>query len=122
DVDSWRPGTPAVIDATALGYPVVSLDQLPIGDYYIQAVLNIYETFHRSDGHVIKLPPDKGEGQQWQSKPGNLLNKPLLVHLDPAVNNVVRISLTEKIPPIEPAKDTKYLKHFRIQSKLLTAF
>ncbi|HKN24114.1 MAG TPA: hypothetical protein VJX72_04645 [Candidatus Acidoferrum sp.] len=122
DVDSWRPGTPAVIDATALGYPVVSLDQLPIGDYYVQAVLNIYETFHRSDGHTVKLPPDMGEGQQWFNKPGNLLNKPQLIHLDPQSTNVIHISLTEKIPPIEAAKDTKYLKHIRIESKLLTGF
>jgi hypothetical protein len=122
DVDGWKPGSPAVIDSSSLGYPFVSLDQLPAGDYYVQAVLNIYETFHRSDGHVIKLPPDMGEGQQWHSKPGNLFNKPQLVHLDPAANHVVRISLTEKIPPIEPARDTKYLKHIRIQSKLLTAF
>jgi len=122
DVEGWKPGTPAVIDSTTLGYPLVSLDQLPAGEYYVQAVLNIYETFHRSDGHVIKLPPDMGEGQQWFSKPGNLLNKPLLVHLDPQANHVVHISLAEKIPPIEPPKDTKYLKHIRIQSKLLTAF
>ena len=122
DVDSWKPGTPAVIDSTALGYPFVSLDQLRAGDYYVQAVLNIYETFHRSDGHTVKLPPDMGEGQQWFNKPGNLLNKPQLIHLDPQSTNVIRISLTEKIPPIEPAKDTKYLKHIRIESKLLTAF
>ena len=122
DVEAWKPGTPAVVDSTSLGYPLVSLDQLPAGDYYVQAVLNVYETFHRSDGHVIKLPPDMGEGQQWSRKPGNLFNKPQLVHLDPQVNNVVRISLTEKIPPIEPPKDTKYLKHIRIQSKLLSNF
>jgi len=122
DVDAWKPGAPVVIDSTTLGYPLVSLDQLPPGDYYVQAVLNIYETFHRSDGHVIKLPPDMGEGQQWHSKPGNLFNKPQLVHLDPAVNNIVRITLSEKIAPIEPPSDTKYLKHIRIQSKLLTAF
>ena len=122
DVDEWKPGASAVIDSTTLGYPLPSLDQLPAGDYYVQAVLNIYETFHRSDGHVIKLPPDMGEGQLWHSKPGNFFNKPLLIHLDPRANNVVRISLTEKIPPVEPPKDTKYLKHIRIQSKLLTAF
>jgi hypothetical protein len=122
DVDSWKPGTPAVIDFTTLGYPLVSLEQLPPGDYYVQAVLNVYETFHRSDGHTIKLPPDMGEGQQWFEKPGNLLNKPQLVHLDPQSNNVVRIELTEKIPPVEPAKDTNYIKHIRVQSRLLTAF
>jgi len=122
DVDGWKPGTPATIDSTTLGYPLVSLDQLPAGDYYVQAVLNIYETFHRADGHMIKLAPDMGEGQQWFNKPGNLLNKPVRVHLDPQSGNVVRINLTEKIPPIDPPKDTKYIKHIRIQSKLLTAF
>ena len=122
DVDTWKPGSPAVIDSTTLGYPLIRLEQLPAGEYYVQAVLNIYDTFHRTDGHVIKLPPDMGEGQQWNHKPGNLFNKPLLIQLDPQTDNVVRISLTEKIPPIEPPKDTKYLKHMRIQSKLLTTF
>ena len=122
DVDNWKPGQPAILDSTALGYPLNSLDQLPAGDYYVQAVLNIYETFHRSDGHTVKLPPDQGEGQQWFNKPGNLLNKPQLIHIDPQSNSVIRISLTEKIPPIEPAKDTKYIKHIRMQSKLLSNF
>jgi hypothetical protein len=63
-----------------------------------------------------------GEGQKWNSKPGNLLNKPLLVHLDPQSNDIVRIPLNEKILPIIPPKDTKYIKHIRMQSKLLTAF
>lgn len=122
DVDNWKPGQPAVIDSTALGYPLNSLDQLPAGDYYVQAVLNVYETFHRADGHTVKLPPDQGEGQQWFNKPGNLLNKPQLIHIDPQSNSVIRISLTEKIPPIEPAKDTQYIKHIRMQSKLLSNF
>ncbi len=122
DVNDWNFNTPAVIDATTLGYPVASLEQLPPGDYYVQAVLNIYETFHRSDGHTVKLPPDMGEGQQWNRKPGNFYSEPLLVHLDPQVKKVVRIALTEEIPPIPPPQDTRYLKHIRIQSKLLTAF
>ena len=122
DVEGWKPGTTAVIDSTSLGYPLVSLDELPAGDYYVQAVLNIYETFHRADGHNVKLPPDKGEGQKWNRKPGNLFNKPLRVHLDPQQASAVRIELTEKISPTEPPKDTQYIKHLRIESKLLTAF
>jgi hypothetical protein len=122
DVDAWKPGTPAVIDSTTLGYPLVSVRQLPPGEYYVQAVLNIYETFHRADGHTVKLPPDMGEGQQWFNKPGNLLNKPQLMHIDPQSNGVVRINLTEKIPPLKPVQDTKYLKHLHIQSKLLSDF
>jgi len=122
DINDWKPGSPAVIDFTTLGYPLKSLDQLPAGDYYVQAVLNIYEAYHRSDGHTVKLPPDRGEGQQWSTKPGNLLNKPQRIHLDPQSPNVVRISLTDKIPPIAPPKDTKYIKHIQIESKLLSAF
>jgi len=122
DVDSWKPETPAIVDSTTLGYPLKSLELLPPGDYYVQAVLNVYETFHRADGHTVKLPPDMGEGQQWFAKPDNLFNKPQFLHVDPQSNNVIRISLTEKIPPIGAAKDTKYVKHIRIQSKLLSAF
>jgi hypothetical protein len=122
DVAGLEPGAPAVIDSSTLGYPIVSVDQLPAGDYYVQAVLNIYETFHRSDGRTIKLPPDRGEGQQWYEKPGNLMSKPQRIHFDPPSGGVVKISLTEKMPPVEAPKDTKYVKHFRIQSKLLTDF
>jgi len=121
DVDGLAPGKPAIIDPTSLGYPIRSLADLPTGDYYVQAVLNVYETFHRADGHTVKLPPDMGEGQQWHKKPGNLYSKPQKLHVD-ANAGVIRISLTEKIPPIEPPKDTKYIKHIRIQSKLLSDF
>jgi hypothetical protein len=122
DVDNWQPGAPAIIDAATLGYPLASLAQLPPGDYYVQAVLNVYETFHLANGHTVKLAPDMGEGQKWNLKPGNLLNHPLLVHLDPQSATPIRVSLNEKIPPIPSPSDTKYIKHMRIQSKLLSAF
>jgi hypothetical protein len=122
DVDALAPGASATIDATTLGYPAISLDQLPAGDYYVQAVLNVYATYHRSDGHTVKLPPDMGEGQQWYEKPGNLMSKSQRIHIDPASGSPVRISLIDKIPPVETPKDTQYVKHFRIQSKLLSDF
>jgi hypothetical protein len=121
DVEGLAPGKAALIDVTALGFPIPSTADLPAGDYYVQAVLNIYETFRRADGHTLKLPPDMGEGQQWNKKPGNLYSKPQKMHIDPN-GGVIRITLSEKVPPIEPPKDTKYIKHVRIQSKLLTEF
>ena len=122
DVDGWMAGTPAVIDSTTLGYPLKSIDQLPAGDYYVQAVLNVYETYHRADGHTLKLPPDMGEGQQWFIKPGNLMSKPQVIHLDPQSNGAIRILLTEKMPSIAAPRDTKYIRHLRIESQLLSAF
>jgi hypothetical protein len=41
-------GDPLTIGDNAQGYPRASLKDVPAGDYTIQAVLNVYETFHRS--------------------------------------------------------------------------
>src|SRR3989442_1609759 len=122
DVDGLRPGQDAVIDAGAFGYPLESIAQVPTGRYRVQALLNRYETFHRSDGHVVKLPPDKGEGQQWSRKPGNLYSATRWVDFDPRKSAVVRISLDQEIAPIPDPPETRYIKHERIQSKLLTEF
>ncbi len=53
DVNALKPGDSAVIDTSVLGYPLDSLNQLPAGEYYVQAVLNVYTQVHRKDGHVI---------------------------------------------------------------------
>jgi hypothetical protein len=122
DVDGLLPGQDAVIDAAAFGYPLKSLSEIPAGEYYVQGLLNRYETFHLSDGRTIKLPPDKGEGQRWNAKPGNLYSTTRKIALDPAKNDVIKITLDQEIPPIPPPQDTKYIKHERIRSKLLTEF
>ncbi|HUE22164.1 MAG TPA: alpha/beta hydrolase-fold protein [Bryobacteraceae bacterium] len=123
DVEALAPGAAAVVDATTLGYPRDSLKDIPAGDYYVQAVLNIYETFHLANGHTVKLPPDKGEGQHWQSKPGNLYSRAQKVHLDAGSDEVIRLSLTEKVPAVPPAdSDTKWIKHVKIRSELLSRF
>ncbi|HUI78312.1 MAG TPA: alpha/beta hydrolase-fold protein [Bryobacteraceae bacterium] len=122
DVDALSPGQGAVVDESAYGYPIRSLAQVPPGEYNVQAVLHRYETFHRSDGHTVKLPMDRGEGQQWNSAPGNLFSKPRKIRIAAASADDIAISLTEVIPPIPPLKDTKYIRHVRIQSQLLTRF
>ena len=120
-VDAWKPGDPLTIGDNAQGYPRASLKDVPAGDYTIQAVLNVYETFHRSDGKTVKLAPDRGEGQHWNLAPGNLLSKPRMVHIGPGAPPIA-VSLDDVIPPIKPEPDTKYVRHIRIQSALLTKF
>lgn len=122
DVENWAPGKPAVVDDHAFGFPVRSLSQLPAGEYWVQGLLNRYETFHLKDGRVLKLPPDKGEGQQWNRKPGNLYSTPRKVRIDPGNSEPIRIALDQEIPPIPEPKDTKYVKHIKIQSKLLSEY
>jgi len=121
DVDGLAPGAAANVDAAAAGYPIRSLKDVPPGEYTVQAVLSLYETFHRSDGSVVKLHMDQGEGQHWNITPGNLYSKPAKIRVGSGAAPIV-ISLTEVIPPIPAPQDTKYIRHIRIQSDLLTKF
>jgi hypothetical protein len=122
DVNGVRPGEAVVFDESVLGYPIESLADVPAGSYWVQALLHEYETFRRGDGHVVKLPMDRGEGQHWNRAPGNLLSTPRRVEVDPASSSPIEITLDREIPPIPPPADTKYVKHVKIQSKLLTEF
>jgi hypothetical protein len=120
-MDHWQPGQPALVDATAWGYPIPSLKDVPPGEYIVQALLNKYETFHRSDGKTVKLHMDQGEGQHWNISPGNLYSKPQKITIKPG-GAPISLALTEEITPIAAKPDTKYIRHIRIQSQVLTKF
>lgn len=83
DVEGLSAGTLVSFDDSAAGHPIGNLSALPPGKYNVQAVLNIYETVRRADGHVLKLPIDNGEGQQWNTSPGNLFSKPVMIEITP---------------------------------------
>ena len=121
DVDGWAPGETRTLDASVFGYPKASLREIPAGEYRVQALLHRYETFHRADGHVVQLPMDRGEGQQWNRAPGNVYSTPATVRFDPATADV-QITLDQVIPPIPDPPATHYVRHERIQSALLTKF
>jgi hypothetical protein len=123
DVEAWEPDRPITVDREAFGYPVRSMADLPPGTYRAQALFNVYETFVRSDGHTVKLPPDRGEGQQWNRKPGNPLSTPWRVEVGgDALADPVEITLDRTIPEIEPPEDTEWIKHVRMRSDLLSDF
>ena len=124
DVEGWRPGEIRYIDASAFGYPLRSLSQLESGRYRVQAMINRYETFRRSDGHTVKLAPDKWEGQQFASKPGNLYSRPLNMVINSGSSRGPTITLDQEIPPVADfrEKETKYVKYVRIRSELLSRF
>ncbi len=122
DVTQFKPGEAAVISASTLGYPTHRLNDIPAGDYYVQALISIYTQFHRSDGHTIWAPMDQWEGQQFNREPGNIYSKVERIHLDPAAGYDVKLSLTQVIPPVKVPADTAWVKRIKIQSKLLSKF
>jgi hypothetical protein len=120
NIENMNAGEQAIIDASVFGYPLKSIGQIPAGYYWIQGLLNKYETFHLSDGRVLSLPPAKGEGQQWNKKPGNLYSTPTKVYIDPSAEQTINILLDREIPPMKKQVDTKYLKYIKMQSKMLS--
>lgn len=122
EAEGLAPGEPVVFGGDVFGYPVRSFADLEPGEYRVQALLHRYETFHRADGHVVKMPMDRGEGQRWNRAPGNLYSEPVTLRVHPATEIRHRIVLDQVIPPIEPPADTEYVKHVRIRSELLSEF
>ena len=122
NVDGWQPGTTLGIDATAQGYPLASLADVPTGTYRAQVLLHLYDTFVRGDGHTVKLPMDRGEGQQWNLSPGNLISTPVEITLTHDRAAPVELAFDQRLPGIAQPDDTDYVKHIRIRSELLSEF
>jgi hypothetical protein len=122
DVEGMKPGQEIVIDESALGFPLRSISNIPPGEYYVQALINRYETFNLKNGKTVKLPPDQGEGQHWNSKPGNFYSRPFKAMIDPSQKEPIKVVMDQKIPTLEEPQDTKYVKHIKIQSKMLSDF
>lgn len=127
DVNELKPGQAAMVDASVFGYPKPSLRDIAPGDYYVQAVLHKYETFQVKNGpngtrNTVKLPMDRGEGQNWRTAPGNLFSKPKKITIKAGAKQTFDVAMNEANPPIAPPKDTKFIKHIKIQSKRLTEF
>ncbi len=122
DVSQLKPGQSAVIDAKTSGYPLKSLSDIPAGEYYVQALINIYTECHRSDGHTVWVHLDHWDGQQFNRSPGNLYSAVKKVHLDPKAGYDVKLSLDKVIPPVKIPADTEWVKHIKFQSPMLTKF
>jgi len=122
DIENLEAGKGVVFNSSSLGYPIENINDIPPGDYFVQAVFHLYETFHRADGHTVKLPMDRGEGQHWNRAPGNLYSTPIKISLTSDNGNKVKIVLDQVIPSIEPPKDSKYIKHIKMKSEMLSEF
>lgn len=119
DLEQLAAGEPAVVDGAATGYPM-RLDSLPPGEYYAQAVVNVYDRVERADGHMLWLPMNDGRISSFNTAPGNLYSAPRPVRI--GEGGVTRIEVDQVIPPAPQPEDTEWVKHVTIRSDKLTAF
>lgn len=122
NVDNMAPGQSISFDESIFGYPYPSLAEVPPGEYNVQALLHVYETFNLSTGHTVKLPMDNGEGQQWNRSPGNLYSKPFKITVGEKGIENVSVVMDQEIPPIPEPEDTEWIKHIKIKSEKLSEF
>ncbi len=122
NVEGMAPGETRSFSPDIPGYPYASLAEVPTGEYTVQALLHVYETFNLSTGHTVKLPMDNGEGQQWNSSPGNLYSKPFKITITEDGVRDAEVVMDQVIPPIPEPEDTEWVKHIRIKSEKLSEF
>jgi S-formylglutathione hydrolase FrmB len=103
DVKGLTPATAAVVDQSAVIFPIASLGQLPRGEYRVQAVLDV--------SRDLKLVYSSG----------NLLSDPVTVHIDPARGGVVRLTLNRQFRE-EDLPDTEHLRFVKLRSEKLSRF
>jgi hypothetical protein len=120
DVEALKPGESAFIDARAIGYPMRSIRKMPPGEYFAQALLNVYTEAHRADGHTVWVHLNDGRRESIGSASGNLYSDVQRIHI--GGEGHCRIVLTHLIPSLRWPKDDQWVKHVRIQSRLLTQF
>lgn len=132
-IDGAPSATNITVDAKTFGYPLRSLTEIPAGDYTVQGVFNLYDEFKLGSGKTVWLAPDKGEGQKWNRKPGNLYSKPVKVHFDPKSKEPIKLTLDQTMPAIagtqqdpetiaQHAPEAKWLKYMKFKSEKLTQF
>jgi pimeloyl-ACP methyl ester carboxylesterase len=129
-----RPGqtvTAWEFDKTTQGFPLESFSDLPLGDYTVQAFLNVYTTFKRSDGSVIKLHLPCGSGHYFFDSPGNLYSTPQHVTLEEG--KTIELTLDTVIEPYESVPEggscqqgnpaeSEHVKRLKIKSEALSEF
>lgn len=119
DIDRLEPGKPVVVDDGAPAYPMKLSEILP-GDYFVQAVINVYHEVHRADGKTIWVHMNDGTIEFFTTAAGNLCSDVQPVHI--GAGGTVKIALTRVLPAAPRPPDTEWLKYVTVQSRKLTEF
>ena len=119
-ISELNSGTPIALTSTNFGHPIVSLRDIPAGDYWVQPFVNVYTRFARADGKVVWLHMDQWEGQDWKRSPGNLFGDPIKIAFDPRATAPIPLEVDKVIPPLQPPADTPQVKRIKIQSAILS--
>jgi hypothetical protein len=122
DLQQLASGATAIVDGKSLGFPY-QLSELPPGDYVVQAIVNVYEQVHRSDGKSPWLHMNDGTIEFFSNAAGNIYSDVVPVKVTAGGGaNSVKLSITHVIPPAPAVQETEWIKRVKFQSPMLTKF
>ena len=101
DLEGVAPGRAVTVDSRAIGYPT-SLDSLPPGEYWVQALVRVYSQVRRADGKTLWLPMNDGRIAPFNNTPGSLVSEVQQVRIDSSAR--VAITLTRTLPEPRPPR------------------
>lgn len=136
DVHHMSPGERVSLSSgnhAVYGFPLTSIDQLKPGRYYVQAFLNRYQPFHRSDGSTVWMHMPCGADAGIFNAVGNLYSTPRWITVGRRAHQTVALSMNQTVPLTEPTPkggtcqqgnppDTAHVKHIKILSPSLSRF
>jgi hypothetical protein len=136
DVRDWEGGERVTIEhgkESVRGYPFDHTHELPPGEYFVQAFLNVYSTFQRADGHTVELHLNSGAHQKPFQAPGNAASKVIPIKMEPGENAIIDLTLDRVLQPPKPLKtgevlqqgnysDTEWVKYLKIKSEKISEF
>ena len=104
DTAGFVPGDRLIVNNTSESFPLGSLTDLPVGEYWVQALLSTNADIRHPDA------------------PGNVYSEPLLLSLDSLEGTPVQLSLVRRVPDEQLPADQELLRFVKIQSALLSRF
>jgi hypothetical protein len=119
DLDQVRPGQAIVVDDNAASYPV-DLRDIPPGDYFAQAVINVYHQVRRADGKTIWVHTNDGTIEVFSTAAGNLYSDVVPVRIGGGATP--KITISKVLPATPKPQDSEWIKYVSIQSRKLTQF
>ena len=136
NVENLTPGSSIILsanDESVRGYPLETLTEFPAGEFYVQAFLSVYTTFNRKDGHTVSMHLNSGAGQDIWEAPGNVFSDVKKIKIDGRKSQIVDLTLSNVIPPVEPLEegdvlqqgnpqDSEYVRFVKIKSEILSEF
>ena len=136
DVRDYKVGDIAVISDGAesvSGYPFDSLADLPPGNYFVQAFLNVFTRFERADGHVIEAHMNSGAFQSPFKAPGNAYSDIVEVTIAAGGLQTLDLTIDHVIQPPQPLadgevlqlgnfEDTEWVRYVKMKSEKLSEF